>query len=62
MNRMPGRQSGGAEGVLKDGSGLVQEAQKLLVDLYAVVCCRGNLMLAQIELKAQLRSQLKLER
>ncbi|CAL8461976.1 g1507 [Coccomyxa elongata] len=40
----------------------VQEAQKLLVDLYAVVCCRGNLMLAQIELKAQLRSQLKLER
>ena len=40
----------------------MQEAQKQLVELYAVVCCHNNLLLAQLELKAQLRSQLKLER
>ena len=41
---------------------LLQEAQKKLLELYAVVCCHNNLVLAQLELKAQLRSQLKLER
>lgn len=30
--------------------------------MYAVVCCNGNLQLAELELKAELRYQLKLER
>jgi hypothetical protein len=32
------------------------------VHLYSVVCCSGNAELAELELKAELRSQLKMER
>ncbi|CAK0783757.1 hypothetical protein CVIRNUC_006956 [Coccomyxa viridis] len=40
----------------------VQDALDRLVLLYANVCCQGSAELAELELKAELRSQLKLER
>lgn len=39
-----------------------QEAQKELVQLYADICCKGNVPMAQVTLKAELRSKVKLER
>ena len=43
-------------------SGAMQDALDRLVLLYANVCCQGSAELAELELKAELRSQLKLER
>ena len=40
----------------------MQDALDRLVLLYANVCCQGSAELAELELKAELRSQLKLER
>lgn len=40
----------------------MQDVLNRLVQMYAVVCCNGNMQLAELELKAELRSQLKLER
>ncbi|CAL5222730.1 g5137 [Coccomyxa viridis] len=40
----------------------VQDAIDRLVRLYGNVCCQGSIELAELELKSELRSQLKLER
>ena len=40
----------------------MQDAIDRLVRLYGNVCCQGSLELAELELKSELRSQLKLER
>ena len=39
-----------------------QDAIDRLVRLYGNVCCHGSMELAELELKSELRSQLKLER
>lgn len=39
-----------------------QDAIDRLVRLYGNVCCHGSIELAELELKSELRSQLKLER
>ena len=40
----------------------MQDAIDRLVRLYGNMCCQGSLELAELELKSELRSQLKLER
>lgn len=40
----------------------LQDALAQLAACYARVCCQGSLELAELELKAELRSQLKVER
>lgn len=40
----------------------MQDAIDRLVHLYASVCCHGSAELAELELKSELRSQLKIER
>ncbi len=40
----------------------MQDAIDRLVLLYANVCCHGSAELAELELKSELRSQLKIER
>ena len=40
----------------------MQDASDRLVHLYANVCCHGSAELAELELKSELRSQLKMER
>ena len=40
----------------------MQDALDRLVNQYAIVCCQGSAELAELELKSELRSQLKLER
>ena len=42
--------------------GCLQDAIDRLVRLYGNVCCHGSVELAELELKSELRSQLKLER